>query len=60
MLEIKKKKKKKKKKCKNHKKLENSAHTFEKTLFFYIKINKVTIYSENRSAHFKNLLKNWL
>ena len=52
--------KKKKKKCKNSEKLENSARVFEKTLFFYIKINKVTIYGENRSAHFKNLLKNWL
>ena len=48
-----------KKKCKNSEKLENSARVFEKTLFFYIKINKVTI-CENRSAHFKNLLKNWL
>ena len=51
---------KKNQKCKNRKKLENSAHIFEKTLFFYIKINKVTICGENRSAHFKNLLKNWL
>ena len=52
--------KKNKKKSKNREKLENSAHTFERTLFFYIKINKVTIYSENRNAHFKYLLKNWL
>ena len=51
---------KKNQKCKNRKKLENSAHIFEKTLFFYIKINKVTICGENRSVHFKNLLKNWL
>jgi len=51
---------KKNQKYKNRKKLKNSAHIFEKTLFFYIKINKVTIYGENRSAHFKNLLKNWL
>jgi hypothetical protein len=51
---------KKNQKCKNRKKLENSAHIFEKTLFFYIKNNKVTICGENRSVHFKNLLKNWL
>ena len=48
---------KKNQKCKNRKKLENSAHIFEKTLFFYIKINKVTICGENRSAHFKKFIE---
>ena len=44
---------KKNQKCKNRKKLENSARVFEKTLFFYIKINKVTICGKNRSAILK-------